>query len=793
MIAHVIINITAKGLQKTFTYLVPDSLKERIVIGARVLVPFGTRREEGIVVSTEDELTQIPEFKLKPIQAVLSVQPGKQDEIMATALWISQYYVCNLADALRLFFIEKHGIAYDYEVKLRAEADIPAALTEAERQVLSSVSDRKEHRERDLLCRVDPQALDSLVNKGVLLRSERVLNKIGPKTKKWLRFIKTDVDKILARKKQQARLLSFLEEKKEASFDTLMEAGYGRAVINHLSETDFVEVFYREKETVYLPTTGEKDEKWTLTAEQEAAVQAVETDAISRTWVMRGVTGSGKTEVYMRLAEKVIRKGKQVLLLVPEIALTGQIVRRFTARFANEVTVMHSQLSKGERENNRRRMATGESAVCIGARSAVFTPFADLGLVIIDEEHDSSYKQDEAPRYHAVEVARKRAAYYKAPVILGSATPSVSDYEKALNGEYGLIELKHRVLNRPLPEVEVVDMRQELEMQNYGVLSEKLKTLLKDTLAAKRQAIVLLNRRGFSTFVMCRKCGYVVKCKTCDVPMVYHKQSEHLRCHYCEAVADIPERCPQCGSKYIKFFGAGTERVEAEIRELFPQARVVRLDQDTTVCKNSGDAIIEAFRRHEYDILLGTQMVAKGHDFPDVAAVGILAADSLLNLPAYWAGERTFQLLTQAAGRAGRDRIPGKVVMQTYAPDHYIIKHSRNQDYTGFFKEEIEFRRELAYPPFGKLVKITIIDEDEKDLWRRGNDLYERLNLYAKSEGAGDLEIIGPYVDIIKKIRNKFRIVILIRALNPAPVKAFIHKDKAFWKRGVLIDADPNF
>ena len=317
--------------------------------------------------------------------------------------------------------------------------------------------------------------------------------------------------------------------------------------------------------------------------------------------------------------------------------------------------------------------------------------------------------------------------------------------------------------------------------------------MLKDTLAAKRQAIVLLNRRGFSTFVMCRKCGYVVKCKTCDVPMVYHKQSEHLRCHYCEAVADIPERCPQCGSKYIKFFGAGTERVEAEIRELFPQARVVRLDQDTTVRKNSGDAIIEAFRRHEYDILLGTQMVAKGHDFPDVAAVGILAADSLLNLPAYWAGERTFQLLTQAAGRAGRDRIPGKVVMQTYAPEHYVIKHSRNQDYAGFFKEEIEFRRELSYPPFGKLVKITIIDEDEKDLWRRGNDLYERLNLYAKSEGAGDLEIIGPYVDIIKKIRNKFRIVILIRALNPAPVKAFIHKDKAFWKRGVLIDADPNF
>jgi primosomal protein N' (replication factor Y) len=437
-------------------------------------------------------------------------------------------------------------------------------------------------------------------------------------------------------------------------------------------------------------------------------------------------------------------------------------------------------------------MQNGESHICIGARSAVFTAARSLGLFIVDEAHDSSYKQDESPRYQAVAVARRRAAYYGCPVILGSATPSVSDYYKACQGEYTLIEMKERVGQRPLPSVKVVDMRDELARGNYRVLSDAMMDLLHQTLAAHQQAIILLNRRGFSTFVMCRKCGYVVKCDTCDVAMVYHKNVQHLKCHYCDAEKEVPTVCPACGSKYIKFFGTGTEKVEDQLRELFPEARIIRLDQDTTSRKNSGDHIVEAFRRHEYDILLGTQMVAKGHDFADVSAVGILSADSLLNLPAYWAGERTFQLLTQAAGRAGRGDIPGRVVMQTYAPDHYVIQCAQHQDYEAFYKQEIAFRKELLYPPFHHIIKILVTDEDEVVLWQRGNDLTAFLNNWVK-ETAAAVEIIGPFADVIKKIRNKYRLIILIKGTDLSAIKKYMSGQAAFWKNGVIIDVDPAF
>ena len=491
----------------------------------------------------------------------------------------------------------------------------------------------------------------------------------------------------------------------------------------------------------------------------------------------------------MQLTEDVLQKGEQVLVLVPEIALTGQIVRRFIRRFGNDVVVMHSQLSKGERRNNWLRMANGESHICIGARSAVFTAVRSLGLVIVDEEHDSSYKQEESPRYHAVEVARRRAAYYGCPVLLGSATPSIADYYRTQTGQYVLLELTQRVLNRPLPSVQVVDMREELARGNRRVISDAMTDLLQETLQQKQQAIILLNRRGFSTFVMCRKCGYVVKCDTCDVAMVYHKQQDRLRCHYCDAEKPVPLRCPACGSKYIKFFGTGTEKVEEQLREQFPRARIVRLDQDTTARKNSGDHIIEAFRRHEYDILLGTQMVAKGHDFADVSAVGILAADSLLNLPAYWAGERTFQLLTQAAGRAGRGTIPGRVVMQTYAPEHYVIQCAQRQDYAAFYAQEIQYRKELLYPPFHQILKIVITDENEKALWDTGNTLSLLLQNW-HSESGSDTAVIGPFVDIIKKVRNKYRIVILLKGPDLASVKEFIRTKREFWRPGVILDVD---
>ncbi|MCH4179520.1 MAG: primosomal protein N' [Megasphaera sp.] len=783
MIAEIIINTTAKQLQKTFSYEVPPALPVRV--GSRVLVPFGSRHEEGIVVSLHDTPPEALDFTVKPVLSILSSQTGFREEMIRTALWISQYYVCNLSDALRLFMIEKKGLI-QYTWLSLAQGITPQG------PVLEYIAAKGRAEKKTLLRKFGRDAVEEELSKGTLAEEKTWKNAIADRTESWVRFCHDDDEHLLTRRKRQAQLLALLKEKSSLSVHAIVSAGFGRDVIRRLCGTGLAKIEEREKATTNLLSSIPCDRPQELTAEQAHAVQVIRQDTGGRTYVLHGVTSSGKTEVYMHLAADVLAQGKQVFVLVPEIALTGQIVRRFVRRFGNDVVVMHSQLSKGERRNNWLRMQNGESHICIGARSAVFTAARSLGLFIVDEAHDSSYKQDESPRYQAVAVARRRAAYYGCPVILGSATPSVSDYYKACQGEYTLIEMKERVGQRPLPSVKVVDMRDELARGNYRVLSDAMMDLLQQTLAAHQQAIILLNRRGFSTFVMCRKCGYVVKCDTCDVAMVYHKNVQHLKCHYCDAEKEVPTVCPACGSKYIKFFGTGTEKVEDQLRELFPEARIIRLDQDTTSRKNSGDHIVEAFRRHEYDILLGTQMVAKGHDFADVSAVGILSADSLLNLPAYWAGERTFQLLTQAAGRAGRGDIPGRVVMQTYAPDHYVIQCAQHQDYEAFYKQEIAFRKELLYPPFHHIIKILVTDEDEVVLWQRGNDLTAFLNNWVK-ETAAAVEIIGPFADVIKKIRNKYRLIILIKGTDLSAIKKYMSGQAAFWKNGVIIDVDPAF
>ena len=785
MIAEIIINTTAKRLQQTFSYTVPDHLAVRV--GSRVIVPFGFRREEGIVVALHEELAEPADFTLKPIEGVLSSQTGFQEEMIETALWIRDYYVCNLSDALRLFMIDKRGLVRQEVLSLG-----PTPATTAEGRTIQLYVADKGKVEKGALSRKFGRDLISRLLAEKSLGSESFLkNKIADKMEDWLSFEKDDLEDILRGRPKQQALLAELKAKKTAPAAYFQSKGYTRDLMRRLSATGLARWEQHPAGTTNILPTLESDEALPLTAEQKEALAVIERDEGGKTYVLHGITGSGKTEIYMQLAEKVLKKGQQVIVLVSEIALTGQIVRRFLRRFGDDVVVMHSQLSQGEKRNNWLRMQNGTSHICIGARSAVFSAARSIGLFIVDEAHDSSYKQDEAPRYQAVAVARKRAAYYGCPVILGSATPALGDYYKALQGDYVLVELKERVGHRPLPEVAVVDMREELARGNYRVVSDSLYDLLNETLAARQQAIILLNRRGYSTFIMCRKCGYVVKCDTCDVAMVYHRQSSHLKCHYCDAEKPVPTVCPSCGSKYIKFFGSGTEKVEQQLHELFPTARIVRLDQDTTSRKHSGDRIIEAFRRHEYDILLGTQMVAKGHDFPGVSAVGILSADSLLNLPAYWAGERTFQLLTQAAGRAGRGDVPGRVVMQTYAPDHYVIQCAARQDYRAFYDQEIQFRQELAYPPFQEMTKIMVSDVDEQAVWRKANDVAAALESWNKENGAAVI-IIGPYEDVIKKIRNKYRLVLSLTAADLGPIKKGMRDLPACWQTGVVIDVDPS-
>lgn len=787
MIAEIIINTTAKRLQQTFTYAIPQEMD--IHIGSRVLVPFGSRREEGIVIAVKEGTGKDLSFTVKPILAVLSIQNGFQEEMIQTALWIHTYYLCSLSDALRLFMIEKKGItAEEYYVPTAAKAP----LSNEEQRAVAYIQEQGCVSKHTLQRKFSSAVVGTLLAKGYIRSEKKWKNKVADKKEKWLQFVQDDTEQMLTHRPRQSQLLQDVKQVGEMSCQEAIKQGYSTAVIRNLSATGLIRVIEKTRRTANLLQTLPTDAGVVLTKEQQAAIAAVRQDTQGDTYVLHGVTGSGKTEVYMQLAADVLRQGKQVFVLVPEIALTGQIVRRFIRRFGADVVVMHSQLSKGERQNNWLRMLRGESHICIGARSAIFTAAESIGLIIVDEAHDASYKQEESPRYHAVAVARKRAAYYHCPVILGSATPSISDYYRAETGEYHLLELKKRIKNHPLPQVTVVDMRDELARGNYRVVSDALLALLEKTLAARQQAIILLNRRGFSTFVMCRKCGYVVKCDTCDVPMVYHKQASQLRCHYCEAEKPIPVVCPSCGSKYIKFFGTGTEKVEEQLHELLPTARIVRLDQDTTSRKNSGDHIIESFRRHEYDILLGTQMVAKGHDFANVRTVGILSADSLLNLPTYWAGERTFQLLTQAAGRAGRGQIPGEVIMQTYAPEHYVIQYAQKQDYPAFYKQEIEFRQAFLYPPFHQLIKLIITDEDETQLWKKGNDIAKALQYWNTTHGSA-VEITDPYVDVIKKIRNKYRIIILIKGKDVSAVKTYIRQEPLCWQTGVLIDVDPAF
>lgn len=785
VIAEIIINTTAKRLQQTFSYTVPDHLAVRV--GSRVIVPFGFRREEGIVVALHEALDEPADFTLKPIEGLLSSQTGFREEMIETALWIRDYYVCNLSDALRLFMIDKRGLVRREVLSL---GPTPATTAEG-RSVQLYVADKGRVEKGALGRKFGRDLVSRLLAENGLCSESFLKNKIADKMEDWLVFEKDDLDGTLHGRPKQQALLAELKEKKTAPAAYFQSQGYTRDLMRRLAATGLARWEQHPAGTTNILPTLEPDEALPLTAEQKDALHVIEGDEGGNTYVLHGITGSGKTEIYMQLAEKVLAKGQQVIVLVPEIALTGQIVRRFLRRFGDDVVVMHSQLSQGEKRNNWLRMQNGTSHICIGARSAVFSAARSIGLFIVDEAHDSSYKQDEAPRYHAVAVARKRAAYYGCPVILGSATPALGDYYKALQGDYVLVELKERVGHRPLPEVTVVDMREELARGNYRVVSDPLYELLNETLAARQQAIILLNRRGYSTFVMCRKCGYVVKCDTCDVAMVYHRQSSYLKCHYCDAEKPVPTVCPSCGSKYIKFFGSGTEKVEQQLHELFPEARIVRLDQDTTSRKHSGDRIIEAFRRHEYDILLGTQMVAKGHDFPGVSAVGILSADSLLNLPAYWAGERTFQLLTQAAGRAGRGDVPGRVVMQTYAPDHYVIQCAARQDYRAFYDQEIQFRKELAYPPFQEMTKILVSDSDEQEVWRKANDVAAALSSWNKDHGETVI-VIGPYEDVIKKIRNKYRLVLSLTAADLGPIKKGMRQLPACWQTGVVIDVDPS-
>ncbi|MDO5517679.1 MAG: primosomal protein N' [Clostridium sp.] len=526
--------------------------------------------------------------------------------------------------------------------------------------------------------------------------------------------------------------------------------------LNKLIEKDILKS--EEKLVFRYNTRKYGDEiKKNLTMEQDYCVKSILRGSDLK-YLLKGVTGSGKTEVYMRLVDYVLSMGKSAVVLVPEIALTPQMIERFKGRFGEDVALFHSKLSDGERFDEWYRVKEGKARLVIGARSALFLPLVNLGLIIIDEEHENTYKSEQNPKYHTREVSEYLCEIKGCKLVLGSATPSIESYYKALRGEYKLLEMNSRVNGKAMPKMEIVDMREELKSRNLSLFSRKLSSAIEDTLKNNKQIILFLNRRGFSTFISCRSCGYVFKCPECDVSMTYHKNG-YLVCHYCGRAEKASKTCPECGSKYVKFFGAGTERVEQEVKKYFPKARILRMDVDTTRHKNSHESIYNSFKNHEADILIGTQMVSKGLDFKDVTLVGILAADMSLNIPDYRSAERTYQIITQVAGRAGRGEDEGRVIVQSYTPNHYSLNYAKEEDYEGLFKEEINIRRLMGNPPFGKILLIGGSSKSEEKLKNFMNNL--QVNL--KKLIVGDLKILGPVPCIISKLKDNYRWQIIIK------------------------------
>lgn len=710
MFAKVVVDIAYSNIFKAFTYSVPEDIK--LSVGMRVEVPFGRQKLFGVVVDLIEE-SDIDASKLKPILRTIESYPAILPELITLSKQMAQESHASVADTLRLM--------------------LPAEM----RRGTISVK-------QDKYYSITPKALESL---------DELIQKYGSTRKKGL------ILALLA--DGSTKTAKDLCEYMNAPYDalkTLEAEGY--------IKSELKEVF-RHPYSSYTDSATDPE----LMPQQKDALNIIEEERSfgRRAFLLHGVTGSGKTEVYIRLVQSMLKKGKGVIILVPEISLTPQMVRWFKERFHDAAAVMHSRLSAGERYDEWRRVRLGDARLVIGARSAIFAPVENLGLIVVDEEHESTYQSDRFPQYDARHVAELRANNENAMYLLASATPSVNSFARALNGELCLVEMPKRVMNRPLPKVTVVDMCKELQSGNSSMFSTLLLSKIDYHLTHGNQIMLFLNRRGHSTFVSCRNCGYVIKCDNCDISMCYHSaygyEKESIKCHICGATKPLPKRCPSCGSPYIRYFGGGTQKVEEELKKKFPGVKTLRMDFDTTSTKNAHEKILDSFRSGEAQVLIGTQMITKGLDFPNVTLVGVVSADITLFLPDYRAPERTFQLLTQVAGRAGRADNEGEVVIQTYKPNHPIIEDAAAQDFRAFFTKEIDRRKTGFYPPFTQIVRLLFEGKYEKDTEELCSKLFNELKAYIADNPRFQKHIIMYHKDEagVKRIKNKYRFHILLK------------------------------
>lgn len=737
MIAEVIINSNAKKLNRKFDYKIPTELEDLITEGSKVLVPFANFKtlEEAYVI----KIKETTEFEVKEIAGL---EENLSKERIELARWMARKYFCNVSECIKLML---------------------------------TPGTRTKNKEKRVSDRTIEFVYLNIEKEKIEINSLR-----GDKQKKVLNFII----------KNEGCTISEIKEFNDCSrvtINSLVEKGYLKIVDEKIDRNPLI-----NKEVV-------ENEKLQFNEEQIKVYKSVLKSINNKEFkefLLYGITGSGKTEIYLQLIEQVINNNKSAIVLVPEISLTPQMIERFIGRFGKEkIAVLHSKLSIGERHDEWIRIKENRAKIIIGARSAIFAPIQDLGIVIIDEEHDSSYKSDSSPRYDAKEIARKISLENNIPLLLGSATPDIASFYRTQTGKAKLLELKQRANNSKLPNVEIIDLKYELATGNKSMISRNLYESMENNIKNKKQTILFLNRRGYSTFIMCRDCGYTIKCPHCNISLTYHKYKNTLKCHYCGHEQNPASYCPSCGSDKIRYFGTGTQKLEQEINKIFPEANTIRMDVDTITKKNSYEEILNRFKNENIDILIGTQMVVKGHHFPNVTLVGVIAADGSLNIDDYRANERTFQILTQVAGRAGRENNEGKVIIQTYNPDSFPIEFAQKQNYDMFYNTEIELRRQLKYPPFCDIIVVGFTGEDEDEIKKVSEYVYKILKVNLEKH---EINVYSPMPAPIDKIQNKYRWRLIAKGNVTDEVNVIINKcmhnlyQKNMRKTSVIVDINPN-
>ncbi|MEC3886148.1 primosomal protein N' [Halobacillus sp. HZG1] len=795
MIANVIVDVPSQNTNRPFDYEIPEKFDGIVQPGVRVIVPFGPRKILGYVVS----LSETSSFSsVKKITDVLDVIPTLTEELLQLGKWLSINTLSYYISCLQVMLPQVMKAKYRKELWKLTEEPLASELDplfdgravvdfeEFEKSGIGYHTLRKHMNDGDVDVHYEVKSRETKKTMTMVepnlspMELEEKLEDLSPQAKKQRTIVEyfLQYPDVLEKK----RLLDLLSTT-PASLKPLIEQGIIR---------EFKQEVFRDP---YGDRDFEHTQPFPLTGEQETAIQPILKTIEENThdvFLLHGVTGSGKTEVYLQSIQEVMDKGEEAIMLVPEIALTPQMVERFKGRFGSKVAVLHSALSAGEKYDEWRKIQRREVQVVVGARSAIFAPFTNIGLIIIDEEHETSYKQEDRTRYHARDVAIERGKTHQCPVVLGSATPALESYARAVKGNYQLLTMKKRMNEAVMPTVDLVDMREELHSGNRSMFSISLKEKIEERLSRGEQVVLFLNRRGYSTFVMCRDCGHVSECPHCDIALTYHKRQNRLKCHYCSHEEPMPTECPECESKTIRYFGTGTQKVEEALKELIPEARVIRMDVDTTRRKGAHERLLKKFGDGQADILLGTQMIAKGLDFGNVTLVGVLAADALLNLPDFRASEKTFQLLTQVSGRAGRHEKPGEVVVQTYTPEHYSIELASKYDYEQFFNEEMKLRKAFRYPPYFFLTLFTISHPNQLKV----QEVTQKITMFMQQKLSEQSYVLGPTPSALTRINNRYRYQCMIKYKKEPEQRKFVerilhyYEDEMKQENGLQITVD---